>query len=199
MSIDRFSGYESIDRAFKHSAEILRLLRKDLDEVLADSPFKDRLTIVVTGSFGRGEASPESDLDLFMFFDSDKPEDTLQEEKAAIKATVDKYIKKPAGDTGTFGSDVIVKFNDMLKNLGGDKDFNVLLTRRMLFLLEGKWLYGEERFKSYRKDLLTRYIKAGDPERQISRFLENRSFTFLSTQALLLSVTLNSKSVVIVR
>lgn len=181
MSIDRFSGYESIDRAFKHSAEILRLLRKDLDEVLADSPFKDRLTIVVTGSFGRGEASPESDLDLFMFFDSDKPEDTLQEEKAAIKATVDKYIKKPAGDTGTFGSDVIVKFNDMLKNLGGDKDFNVLLTRRMLFLLEGKWLYGEERFKSYRKDLLTRYIKAGDPERQISRFLLNDIIRYYRT------------------
>lgn len=181
MSADRFSAYKSIDRAFKHSASTMDLLRRELEEVLAGSPFKDRLTIVTTGSFGRGEASSESDLDLFMFFDSDKPEDSLQEEKSAIKSVVDKYIKKSAGDTGTFGPDAVVKFNEMLKNLGGDKDFNILLTRRMLFLLEGKWLYGEDRFKSYRKDLLTRYIKAGDPERQISRFLLNDIIRYYRT------------------
>lgn len=181
MSIDRFSEYKSIDRAFKHSASTMELLRRELAEVLADSPFKDRLTIVTTGSFGRGEASAESDLDLFMFFDSDKPEDSLQDEKFAIKAVVDKYVAKAAGDTGTFGPDAVVKFNEMLTNLGGDKDFNILLTRRMLFLLEGKWLYGEERFKSYRKDLLTRYIKEGDPERQISRFLLNDIIRYYRT------------------
>lgn len=52
-----------------------------------------------------------------------------------------------------------MNFSEMLQNLGGDKDFNILLTRRMLFLLEGTWLYGEERFKSYRTDLLNKYIR----------------------------------------
>lgn len=196
MNTDRFSEFQSIDKAYKHSTSIMGSLRADFDAALAKSPFKERLTIVTTGSFGRGEASAESDLDLFIFFDSDKSEDSLQVEKNSIQAVVDKYIKKAAGDTGTFGSDVVVNFNEMLQNLGGDKDFNILLTRRMLFLLEGKWLYGEERFRAYRTDLLNKYIKAGDPERQISRFLLNdiiRYYRTITTD-FEFKVTENSKS-----
>jgi len=181
MSTDRFSEFKSIDKAYKHSAKILDSLRADFDAVLAESPYKERLTIVTTGSFGRGEASEESDLDLFIFFDSDKYDDTLQEEKNAIQNVVEKYINKSAGDTGMFGPEAVIKFNEMLQNLGGNKDSNLLLTRRMLFLLEGKWLYGEERFKEYRTDLLNRYIKAGDPERQISRFLLNDIIRYYRT------------------
>lgn len=183
MSIERFLEFKSIDAAYRHSADVINCLRKDLESELLRSEFKDRLTIVTTGSFGRGEASAESDLDLFIFFDSDKSEDSLHEEKKSIQGVVDKYIKKSAGDTGTFGSDAVVNFSEMLQNLGGDKDLNVLLTRRMLFLLEGKWLYGEERFKAYRTDLLNKYIKAGDPEKQISRFLLNDIIRYYRTIA----------------
>ncbi|KPA92325.1 nucleotidyltransferase family protein [Pseudomonas asplenii] len=196
MSIERFSEFKSIDAAYKHSADVINSLRKDLESALSGSDFKDRLTIVTTGSFGRGEASAESDLDLFIFFDSDKSEDSLYEEKKSIQGVVDKYIKKSAGDTGTFGSEAVVNFSEMLQNLGGDKDLNVLLTRRMLFLLEGKWLYGEERFKSYRTDLLNKYIKAGDPEKQISRFLLNDIIRYYRTIAtdFEFKVSENSKS-----
>lgn len=183
MSTSRFSEFRSIDTAYKHSAGVIESLRRELDLALSQSEFKERLTIVTTGSFGRGEASAESDLDLFIFFDSDKPEDSLHKEKMAIQAVVDKYVKKAAGDTGTFGSDAIVNFSEMLQNLGGDKDLNILLTRRMLFLLEGRWLYGEERYKAYRTDLLNKYIKAGDPERQISRFLLNDIIRYYRTIA----------------
>jgi len=181
MSSERFSDFPAIDKAYKHSANIVGLLRADLSDALEQSPLKDRLTIVTTGSFGRREASTESDLDLFMFFDSDKSEDSLQQEKELIRSIVAKHIQKATGDTGTFGSDVVVSFAEMLQNLGGDKDFNSLLTRRMLFLLEGTWLYGEGRFKSYRTDLLNKYIKAGDPERQISRFLLNDIIRYYRT------------------
>lgn len=196
MSIERFSEFKSIDSAYKHSANVIDSLRRELDSALTGSAFKDRLTIVTTGSFGRGEASAESDLDLFIFFDSDKSEDSLSEEKKSIQSVVDKYIKKSAGDTGTFGSEAVVNFSEMLQNLGGDKDLNVLLTRRMLFLLEGKWLYGEERFKEYRTDLLNKYIKAGDPEKQISRFLLNDIIRYYRTIAtdFEFKVTENSKS-----
>ncbi|MBP1141085.1 putative nucleotidyltransferase [Pseudomonas sp. PvP009] len=183
MNIERFSKFKSLDAAYKHSASVISSLRRDLESALSESNLKDRLTVVTTGSFGRGEASAESDLDLFIFFDSDKPEDSLLEEKKSIQDVVDRYVKKPAGDTGTFGSEAVVNFSEMLQNLGGDKDFNVLLTRRMLFLLEGKWLYGEERFKAYRTDLLNKYIKAGDPERQISRFLLNDIIRYYRTIA----------------
>ncbi|WP_205894409.1 nucleotidyltransferase domain-containing protein [Pseudomonas edaphica] len=145
------------------------------------SPVKERLTIVTTGSYGRGEASEESDLDLFVFFDSEGAEDCVCAEKRSIRTIVEKYIKKAPGDTGTFGSGVVVSFNEMLQNLGGDKDFNDLLTRRMLFLLEGKWLYGESRFKAYRTELLNKYVKVGDPDRQISRFLLNDIIRYYRT------------------
>lgn len=177
----RFYEFDAIDTAYKHSKAVIDSLRMDFEEVLKKSPHKEKLTIVTTGSYGRGEASESSDLDLFLFFDSDRSDDNLEQEKKDIKEVVDKYIAKQPGDTGTFGAEVVVKFSEMLKNLGGKNDLNDLLTRRMLFLLEGTWLYGESHFKSYRAELITKYIKAGDPERQISRFLLNDIIRYYRT------------------
>lgn len=196
MSTDRFSEFLSIDKAYKHSFSVMKALRADLESALDASPLRDRITIVTTGSFGRHEASAESDIDLFIFFDSEGIAESkgveglewvkwagtyLAEEKILIKNIIDTYVKKEAGDTGTFGPDVVINFAGMLQNLGGNQDFNDLLTRRMLFLLEGKWLYGEGRFNSYRAELLNRYIKAGDPTRQISRFLLNDIIRYYRT------------------
>ena len=181
MSDNGLLEFDAISNAFQHSKEIIEQLRVDFIKALLDSPHREKITIVTTGSYGRGEASKSSDLDLFLFFDSDRSDDNLEQEKKNIKEVVDKYIAKQPGDTGTFGANVVVKFSEMLKNLGGENDLNNLLTRRMLFLLEGTWLYGESRFKSYRAELITKYIKAGDPERQISRFLLNDIIRYYRT------------------
>lgn len=179
--LDFLKDYPALLESFSHSNNILDHLRSDLSEALEGSSNKEKITIITTGSYGRKEASTSSDLDLFIFFDSDRPEDVLSEEKLAIEAIVNKYISKDTGDTGTFGVEAVVRFSDMQINIGGDNDTNANLTRRMLFLLEGTWLYGEERFNTYRTDLLSKYIKAGNPDKQISRFLLNDIIRYYRT------------------
>lgn len=179
--MDFLEKYPTIKSNFNHSTKIVDGLRQDLKEALEQSEHKEKLTIITTGSYGRKEASESSDLDLFIFFDSDRSQDILSDEKNKIKEVVKRYIDKDAGDTGTFGPDAIVNFNEMLNNIGGDKDSNIRLTHRMLFLLEGTWLYSEERFKSYRSDLLSKYIKAGNPQNKISRFLLNDIIRYYRT------------------
>lgn len=160
----------------------LKLIRDVLVSTLAHSAHKDKITIVATGSYGRGEASESSDLDVFILFDSDRPaQEVLQAELELIKTALEEVVPNPAGDTGTFGPDVTIRFDEMLKNLGGDGDTNQSLTRRMLLLLEGTWLYGADRFARYRCDLLEKYIKEGDPDRQISRFLLNDIIRYYRT------------------
>ncbi|MEH6671631.1 nucleotidyltransferase domain-containing protein [Halopseudomonas sp.] len=174
--------YPHVKRHRNFTSDNLELIRDALVSTLANSPHKDKVTIVATGSYGRGEASESSDLDVFILFDSDRPaEEVLQTELELIKIALEKVVPNPAGDTGTFGPDVTIRFDEMLKNLGGDGDTNQSLTRRMLLLLEGTWLYGADRFARYRCDLLEKYIKEGDPDRQISRFLLNDIIRYYRT------------------
>lgn len=174
-------GYPVIKENLDFSLSVIDNLRRDLAEALRESEYKEKITIVATGSYGRKEASTSSDLDLFIFFDSDRSRDILSAETEAIRCVVKRYIEKDAGDTGTFGVDAVVNFNEMLVNIGGNNDSNITLTRRMLFLLEGTWLYGEGRFNSYRADLLAAYIKPGNPQNQISRFLLNDIIRYYRT------------------
>ncbi len=45
--------------------------------------------------------------------------------------------------------------------------------RRMLYLLEGEWLTNEREFKSIRTDIIKKYVKNIDDDRQIALFLLN--------------------------
>jgi len=174
--------YQHVARHREFTSDKLATIRDGLQAALATSAQKDKITIVATGSYGRGEASESSDLDLFILFDSDRPaEEVLQAELDSIRSALEQAVPHPAGDTGTFGPDVTIRFDEMLKNIGGEGDSNQSLTRRMLFLLEGTWLYGENRFAKYRCDLLEKYIKEGDPDRQISRFLLNDVIRYYRT------------------
>jgi hypothetical protein len=52
----------------------------------------------------------------------------------------------------------------MLSNFGWENDDNKSFTRRMLFLLEGTWLYGEKWFIDYRRELLEKYLREDSPK-----------------------------------
>ncbi|MGH8437682.1 MAG: nucleotidyltransferase domain-containing protein [Pseudomonas sp.] len=175
--------YSAVESHYNHSTDILQKLRNEISESLESSEYKDFLTVVTTGSFGRREASSQSDIDLFILFNSEEPDDALEEVKRTIAEITKKHILKDAGDTGTFGPDAVVRFATMLSNIGGENDSNQNFTRRMLFLLEGTWLYGEERFNNYRKQLLSKYLKTGNPQNQISRFLFNDIIRYYRTIA----------------
>lgn len=164
------------------SNQVLENLRQQLDDALKDSQYKDSITLVTTGSYGRREASEESDLDWFIIFDKDlDPNEAIQDELQRVGDIVSAQIKKEEGDTKTFGQDAVVRFSDMQQNIGGQLDTNESLTRRMLFLLEGTWLYGESRFKKYRRTLLEKYIKPDSSDEQLPRFFLNDLIRFYRT------------------
>lgn len=158
-------------------------IRQKLEEALSKSKYKENITLITTGSYGRGEASSESDLDWFIIFDKDlDPSECIPDEIKSISNIISGAIKKNSGDSKTFGEEAIVKFSDMQKNIGGQNDTNANLTRRMLFILEGTWLYGESRFELYRKTLLEKYIKQNSSD-QLPRFLLNDLIRYYRTIA----------------
>ncbi len=161
----------------------LQTIRTALAAALENSTYKDNITLVATGSYGRGEASAESDLDWFLIFDKDlEAQDTIPEEIKSIADVISRNIDTGPGDSQTFGKNAIVKFSDLQSNIGGQHDTNKTLTRRLLFLLEGTWLYGEERFKDYRCKLLTKYIKP-DVSTELPYFLLNDIIRYYRTMA----------------
>ncbi len=160
----------------------LEKLRGDFDDFLKSSSCKDEITIVATGSYGRCEASEHSDLDLFVIFGVDEPpEDVIARELAGIDAIVRKHVPPETGSTGTFGTDAVISFANMASPIGGPEDTNIAMTRRMLFLLEGASLYGDDRFRDYQRKLLRRYLKPSSPQARIPRFLLNDIIRYYRT------------------
>lgn len=175
----------------KFSEEIFKKLQEEISKEINSKDF----CIVSTGSFSRGEASSESDLDYFVIIDEEKFPDNYFEKKGdgilsplqSFSTPLNKIIKnlvpKDPGDTGTFGLEAIISIQELTSNLGGTKDNNKSFTRRMLFLLEGKYLFNETLFETFRKQLVEQYIKESVSDHHLSRFFLNDIIRFYRTMA----------------
>lgn len=184
MYKDLLADYPALLKANEFTEQQLSKIRSVLDSELKKSPHKEQITIVTVGSYGRAEASESSDLDLYILFNSDRDaEDVIVDELGKIKRLLDYLVPNKTGSTGTFGSNVCVRFADIKSNIGGKDDTNADITRRLLFLLEGTWLYGKERFRSYRLELLARYIKPNGSDGKLARFLLNDIIRYYRTIA----------------
>ena len=174
--------YSNIITQQKFSNRKVETLRERLGAALSESEYADRLTVVVTGSYGRREASQHSDLDYYMFFDADMPpREEIPEQLEAIEKIVSDEVPALTGDTNTFGSDAVIHFSNMLEPIGGQEDTNQSMTRRMLFLLEGDWLYNGPKFSGYRKRLLRRYIREDARPEAVPLFLLNDIIRYYRT------------------
>src|SRR5205807_452418 len=71
----------------------------------------------------------------------------------------------------------------MLHNIGGEQDNNNKMTRRMLFLLEGEWLFNPEGLKALRRQILERYISSAISDHQLTLFLLNDVIRYYRTIA----------------
>ena len=181
---DVLADFPALDEARRFTEDKLKQIRSALDSELKNSPHKEKITIVTVGSYSRGEASESSDLDLYILFDSDRDaEDVIGTELGNLQKILDSYVPTETGSTGTFGADVCIRFTNILSNIGGKDDTNADITRRLLFLLEGTWLYGEARFRQYRQDLLARYIKPNGSDGKLARFLLNDIIRYYRTIA----------------
>ena len=132
--------------------------------------------VVVTGSFGRLEASQQSDFDYFYLCPTDVvvPSEAYREVVTeSVKAC---GVRPPAAD-GVFGG--VQAFSEM-EVIGGEGDSNSKITRRMLFLLEGRELKGDG-IQEYRRRLTEKYIADSITDHQLAMFFLNDVIRYYRT------------------
>lgn len=173
----------ALERAYKYSEEKLCSLRSELETL--NIPCTE--IVLTCGSYARREASAESDIDYFII-----GSDSLQKSAGAKdyikpswvddvkKAIINIVPNEPAVD-GAFSN--VDYLEQMLLNIGGDGDSNEKITRRMLFLLEGDWLFNERKFKAARRNILERYIAPNTADKHLSMFLLNDIIRYYRTIA----------------
>lgn len=153
-------------------------LRKIRDRLKNLSIPKDDV-VVTCGSFARREASKKSDIDFFIITKSKSPKyPNFEEIKTAIKAVA----AKGPSPGGPFSK--LISQEDMSVNIGGEKDDNQHLTRRILFLLEGEWLFNQDKLAEIRREILDRYIIEGMTNPQLALFLLNDIIRYYRTLAI---------------
>ncbi|EGQ7944672.1 nucleotidyltransferase domain-containing protein [Vibrio cholerae] len=164
----------------EYSEKVVNKIREKLSEAF---PKDSKISVVVTGSFGRNEASEASDMDWFVVVDEQYSESVIEQYSESVRETVgcivNEYVNKNVGDTGTFGG--IVRKDELLVNFGGDEDTNQKFTRRMLYLLESKWLFNENLYNELKREILSRYIKVGVTDSGLNRFILNDVIRYYRT------------------
>lgn len=126
--------------------------------------------IGINGSYARREATEGSDVDLFFLTKESEtsPVQGKQEEfRKLLRADLDLKLPAPGG---VFGKPFPV---DGICKIGGRTDSNDTLTRRMLLLLEGEWVFNEPVFHNVRDRLLKEYLHHKPKEDKICMFLLN--------------------------
>lgn len=165
--------YEAIDRAREFSEERLKKIRLDIKEIVPAGE-----VVLACGSFARREASQDSDIDCFFISQSPSPEAEWQKN---VEETLLKIVSKGPAEDGAFMKNE--NSEEMLRHIGGHDDTNQKLTRRILFLLEGEWLFNADGLKTIRRKVLERYIADGMTDHQLSLFLLNDIIRYYRTIA----------------
>lgn len=142
---------------------------------VASEIFQDRTDIIigVNGSVARREYTSGSDIDHFFLStvcDRCNQVDVSDDEKAFRKSLQQKGLKMPASG-GVFEGALYQ--GQLLYPIGGDADTNKTLTRRMLFLLEGEWIFNKNDFESLREKLISKYISNNLEDEKLALYLLN--------------------------
>lgn len=167
------SYQETFSKRITYSQITVQKLRQLLENKLPEN-----ISVVITGSFARQEASDQSDVDYFLLVDATEEEakemrKQIKKAHADIsKAIVNCELKAPSA-IGAFGQKFELK-TKFLTNVGGNDDPNIKLTQRLLLLLEGDWIFGEDIFIKTRDQLVKEvYIRSSISDHQLARFLLN--------------------------
>lgn len=134
------------------------------------------VTIVSVGSVARREASEQSDLDYFVITESDDDSSDAWEKVGGLITALGLRAPSP---TGAFAKSVSTK--KFLEAIGGGDESNEELTRRMLFLLESEWLFGEATYESLVDKVIECYIKDKITQHQLARFFLNDLIRYYRT------------------
>ncbi|WP_264047982.1 nucleotidyltransferase domain-containing protein [Methylobacterium flocculans] len=163
------------ERSKLFSDEKLTALREGLGNLVPAGE-----AVVTCGSYARREASENSDLDYFIITQcSEGASDHSWGDK--VRDVISSLVKTEPAAGGAFSG--IIHRASMTKDIGGDGDDNAHFTRRMLFLLEGAYLANEAEIRSFRREILERYIGEKITNPQIALFLLNDVIRYYRTMA----------------
>ena len=113
------------------------------------------VSVVTTGSLGRGEATKDSDADWVLLVDGlSNPDHALLIRE--IGDRIRTILPKEVGPTGTFG-DIVVS-HQLVHYIAGTRDTNENLTRRILLLSESKALSNTIVRDRVIRNVLARYV-----------------------------------------
>lgn len=141
--------------------------------VLADELFGGHhdFIIGINGSYARSEVTSGSDVDLFFLsLGGTQPEDILTYQTQFFEKLVEQGFKPPSPG-GVF--ETPLRATELHNIIGGMEDDNLLITRRMLLLLEGDWIHHEAGLDEAREELIRRYMPQPRDELHICMFLLN--------------------------
>lgn len=126
------------------------------------------------GSWGRAEVTSGSDDDFMVLVDD--------AERGSVKPSIEEVgamLDQAPGEQGVFGVPVFCQ--QLVDNIGLDRDDNQNLTRRMLFLLESEPVTGDTAYASAREKTLTRYLDESVKDFRPPRFLLNDTVRYWRT------------------
>jgi hypothetical protein len=170
-AIERISDHgrvkQVLDKAKNESERILEILRSVATETVGNN---DNIIIGVNGSVARREFTSGSDADFFVLTTDDSVETAKDIQERCHIALESHGLKRPSPG-GVF--DDPLPISELTSNIGGQEDTNTLITRRMLYLLEGDWVFNESLFNNLRADLIKRYVPDDLKERKLCRYLLN--------------------------
>ncbi len=136
-------------------------------------------SVVTNGSFARFEAHQNSDCDFFILSPSEEYNSDAELILNRMKNAIERIGGNLPSNDGAFNS--ITKSRDLLTNIGGKNDTNERITRRVLFLVEGKSIICEDYFVSIKKKLIERYISDKISEHQLALFFLNDLIRYYRT------------------
>lgn len=138
------------------------------------------VAVVLMGSWGRLEATGGSDNDFMCLVDGERgPEEAIRPSVQQAWEGMERPGKLP-GEEDLFG---VPAFSPELRTIGLENDGNQNLTRRMLLLLESRWVLGEKIFRKVKRDVLEDYLRDLDKDCHPPRFLLNDVFRYWRTIA----------------
>ena len=162
------------ERSSAYSDDILTKLR----DSLGASSIGNEKVVLTCGSYARREASEQSDVDFFIISETESDDPDLKE---TIATRIKKIVPNEPSQDGAFGEEV--GRGQLLENIGGENDSNKNITRRILFLLEGEWLFNEGGLRDFRRQILERYIREDMGDHQLALFLLNDVIRYYRTVA----------------
>jgi predicted nucleotidyltransferase len=122
--------------------------------------------LIIAGSLGRQEAHETSDVDAFVLLRKGKVTQrrltTARRLVSELKATIESEgVQLRMASKGAF-SDVCA-LEELVSNIGGKKDTNNTLTRRMVLLGEATGIGRSNNLNSIRRDLIKKYLQDLQP------------------------------------